>query len=93
MLSKTFFLKTNFRIIFSNRLMNHFVDIVERKPWPIVVVSPVVVRVTCPEIAPKDQRELQERWAPREEAASTVERRTISHETALKVVPAVDSVV
>jgi hypothetical protein len=56
-----------------------------------VVVSPVVVRVTCPEIAPKDPREHREQWVPREEAASTVERRTISLATALKVVLVVDS--
>ena len=46
----------------------------------------MVVRVICPEIAPKEPREHQELWVPREEAASIVERRTISPETALKEV-------
>ncbi len=51
-----------------------------------MVVSLVVVRVICPEIALNDPRERQELWVPREEAASIAERRTISPETALKEV-------
>ena len=57
--------------------MNYVLVIVERKPCPIMVVSPVVVRVICPEIAPKEPREHQELWVPREEAASIAVRRTI----------------
>ena len=70
----------------SNRLMNYVLDIVQRNPWPVMVVSLVVVRVICPEIALKDPREHQELWVPREEAASIAGRRTISPETALKEV-------